>query len=235
MEVELETKWRQYEKSIIRVCVSWYLRYALSYRDLEEMMEERGLQLDHSTIWHWVKRYAVILAEIIRRKAKRPNGSWRVDETYVKVRGKWVYLYRAVDSEGQRVDFWLSSKRDTQAAKRFFKRALCNTKQAPNAITTDKNASYPPAIESLKTEGFLPNSVVHRTNKYLNNIIEQDHRRIKRVLKGKGPFKSFRSAWRVLQGIEAFALFRKRQVCKVCNNLFQDIILGTTVSARLAF
>jgi transposase-like protein len=231
MQMELKTKWRQYEETIIRVCVSWYLRYPLSYRDLAEMMEERGLQPDHSTLWHWVKTYSTVLANIVRRKAKRPNGSWRVDETYVKVRGKWRYLYRSVDSQGNTVDFWLSSKRDIQAAKRFFKRAFRTTKQIPETITTDKNASYPPAIDELKKEGLLPNSAVHRTNKYLNNRIEQDHRRIKRVLKGKGPFQSFRSAWRVLQGIEAFALFRKNQVH---NSLFSDIIHGSSFAQILA-
>jgi len=191
------------------------------------MMEERGLKPDHSTLWHWVKTYSTVLANIVRRKAKRPNGSCRVDETYVKVRGKWRYLYRSVDSTGNTVDFWLSSKRDTQASKRFFKRAFRTTKQIPESITTDKNASYPPAIDELKKEGFLPNSAVHRTNKCLNNRIEQDHLRIKRVLKGKGPSQLFRSAWRVHHGIETFAIFRKNQVQHF---LFSDIIRGKSLA-----
>jgi transposase-like protein len=224
-------KGRQYPVDIIMLCVSWILRYGLSYRDLEEMMVVHGMQPDHSTIWHWVKAYAKLLADKIRRKAKRPNVSWRVDETYIKVRGKWCYLYRAVDSEGQTVDFWFSSKRDAAAAERFFKRALQKAPECPAKITTDKNAAYPLAIESLKAKGLVPEATVHRTNKYLNNIIEQDHRRIKRVLRGKGPFHSFRSAWRVLQGIEAFALFRKHQVDDA---LFGDVISGALLSSKIA-
>lgn len=142
-----------------------------------------------------------------------------------------MYLYRAVDSDGNTIDFWLSNKRDAAAAERFFKRALQNAPECPAKITTDKNAAYPVAIESLKHKGLLPEATVHRTNKYLNNIIEQDHRRIKRVLRGKGPFHSFRSAWRVLQGIEAFALFRKHQVD---DTLFGNVISGALLSTNLA-
>ena len=115
-------KWRHYEAEIILTCVRWYLRYALSYRDLEEMMTERGLSVDHSTIFRWVQRYSPELDRRCRPHLKPTNDSWRVDETYVKVRGKWMYLYRAVDSTGQTLDFLLNETRSTRAAKRFFRK-----------------------------------------------------------------------------------------------------------------
>jgi transposase, IS6 family len=140
------------------------------------------------------------------------------------VKGKWTFFYRAVDKYGDTIDFMLSAKRDAAAAERFFKRALANKEvEPPYAITTDKAGAYLVAIKKLKKEDLIPQTTVHRTNKYLNNIIEQDHRRIKRPLLGKGPFKEFHSACRVLKGIEAFALFRKKQAP---NSLLLDIIYG---------
>ncbi len=131
-------KWRQYEGEIILTCVRWYLRYALSYRDLEEMMTERGLSVDHSTISRWVQRYSPELDKRCRPHLKQTNDSWRVDETYVKVRGKWMYLYRAVDSTGQTIDFLLNETRSTRAAKRFFCRMLGRSNiTAPRVINVD--------------------------------------------------------------------------------------------------
>ena len=124
---------RHFEDEIIILCVRWYLRYSLSYRDLEEMMAERGLSLDHSTIWRWVQRYAPILNQRIRRELRGRNGSWRVDETYIRVAGKWTYLYRAVDSEGNTIDFMLSPDRDLTAAKHFLQLALWQTGQIGSA------------------------------------------------------------------------------------------------------
>ncbi|EDX82838.1 hypothetical protein S7335_16 [Synechococcus sp. PCC 7335] len=135
----------------------WYLRYSLSYRDIEEMMLERGVNVDHTTIYRWVQAYSPELDKRCRRYLKPTNDSWRTDETYVKVRGKWKYLYRAVDSEGNTLDFMLSAKRDAKAAKRFFKKVLhASHTIAPRVITVDKNAAYPPAIEALKTDQSLP-------------------------------------------------------------------------------
>jgi IS6 family transposase len=118
---------RHFEDVLIILCVRWYLRYSLSYRDLEEIMEERGLAVDHVTIWRWVQRYAPILNEQLRRELRHPNRSWRVDETYMRGAGKWTYLYRAVDSAGDTIDFMLSPKRDLTAAKLFLRLALSGT------------------------------------------------------------------------------------------------------------
>ena len=170
-------KWRHYESEIILLCVRWYLRYAISYRDLEEMMEERNLTVDHTTIYRWVQRYAPELEERSRPHLRSTNDSYRVDETYVKIKGQWYYLYRAVDSTGQTIDFMLSAKRDTKAAKRFFRKMLKAPKhQSPRVINVDQNKAYPPAVEELKEEGVLSIATQLRQCKYLNNIVEQDHR-----------------------------------------------------------
>jgi transposase-like protein len=161
--------------------VRWYLRYALSYRDLEEMMRERGLSLDHTTLYRWVQAYAPELEKRIRPYLRLTNDSYRVDETYVKIKGEWKYLYRAVDSTGQTIDFMLSAKRDAKAAKRFFRKMLkAASHSSPRVINVDKNPAYPPAVEELKKEGVLSIASQLRKCKYLNNIIEQDHRFIKR-------------------------------------------------------
>ena len=170
-------KWRHFESEIILLCVRWYLRYALSYRDLEEMMAERGLSVDHTTIYRWVQRYAPELEKRCRLHLKTTNDSWRVDETYVKVKGIWIYLYRAVDSQGNTLEFLLSTARDAQAAKRFFVKALgASHTVTPRVITVDKNAAYPKAIKELQTAGILALSCKLRQSKYLNNLVEQDHR-----------------------------------------------------------
>jgi transposase-like protein len=168
-------KWRHYESEIILLCVRWYLRYALSYRDLEEMMRERGLSLNHTTIYRWVQAYAPELEKRIRPHLRPTSDSCRVDETYVKIKGEWKYLYRAVDSTGQTIDFMLSAKRDAKAAKRFFRKMLkAVSHSSPRVINIDKNPIYPPAIEQLKEEGVLPNRTQLRQCKYLNNLIEME-------------------------------------------------------------
>ena len=231
-------KWRHFEAEIILLCVRWYVRYSLSYRDLEEMMLERGLHVDHTTIYRWVQRYAPELDKRCRPHLKACNDSWKVDETYIKVRKTWMYLYRAVDSEGNTLEFLLSTTRDAEAAKRFFVKALhataCSTPQArlvqeqvaqptaladpnttkpaPRVINVDKHAAYPKAIAALKAAGILPESVELRQVKYLNNLVEQDHRFIKRLVKPGMGFFSFETAWRTLQGYEVMNMIRKGQV-----------------------
>jgi IS6 family transposase len=206
-------KWRHFEGQIILLCVRWYLRYCLSYRDLEEIMAERGLGIDHTTIYRWVQRYAPELEKRCKPHLKQTTDSWRVDETYVKVKGQWLYLYRAVDSAGNTLEFLLSQIRDTQAAKRFLARALdASHATTPRVINVDRNPAYPKAVDELKAEGQLPQGCQLRPVKYLNNLIEQDHRFIKRLLKAGLGFFSFSTAWRTLKGYETMHMIWKGQV-----------------------
>jgi IS6 family transposase len=231
-------KWRHFESEIILLCVRWYLRYSLSYRDLEEMMAERGLRVDHTTIYRWVQQYAPELDKRCRPHLKACNDSWKVDETYIKVKKVWMYLYRAVDSEGNTLEFLLSPTRDAEAAKRFFVKALRSpagsapqaqpvqeqgaqptaaaaphpTQSAPRVINVDKHAAYPKAMADLKAAGILPESVELRQVKYLNNLIEQDHRFIKRLVKPGMGFFSVETAGRTLQGYEVMHMIRKGQM-----------------------
>ena len=153
MENQNLFKWTHDQPEIILLTVRWYLRYNLSFRDLMEMMEERGLSIAHTTIMRWVHQYGPELDKRIQRHLKQTNNSWGVDETYIKVKGQWMYLYRAVDSEGNTIDFYLSKNRNTKSAKRFFKKALAFSHvSTPRVITVDKNPAYPVAIEELKEE-----------------------------------------------------------------------------------
>ncbi len=153
IEKENIFKWKHYQPDIIVLAVRWYLRYNLSLRDLVEMLEERGLSLVHKTIMRWVHQHGPELNERIRKHLKRTNDSWRVDETYIKIKGENMYLYRAIDSEGNTIDFYLSCKRDAKAAMRFLKKALvsCHT-TGPRSITADGDKAYPVAIRELKNE-----------------------------------------------------------------------------------
>ena len=176
-------------------------------------MQERGVEVDHSTINRWVLRYAPELKKRIRAHLQPTNDSWRVDETYIKIKGEWKYLYRGVDSQGNTLDFMLSAKRDSKAAERFFRKVLkAQHVQTPRVITVDKNAAYPAAIETMKADGTIESQTELRQSKYLNNVIEQDHRNIKRIVKSMMGFKSFNSARRTLSGIEAMSMIRKGQV-----------------------
>ena len=190
-------KWRHFQSDIILLCVRWYLRYPLSYRHLQEMMLERGIEVDHTTVYRWVQAYAPELDKRCRVHLKPTNDSWRVDETYIEVKGEWKYLYRAVDSEGNTLDFMLSAKRDATAAKRFFRKVMnAEHNQSPRVINVDKNAAYPKAIDELKAEEPLPKTSKLRPVKYLNNIVEQDHRFIKRLVNPGMGFGSFNTARR---------------------------------------
>jgi len=206
-------KWRHYAGAIILQSVRWYLRYALSYRDLEEMLAERGLTVAHTTIFRWVQHYAPEIDRRSRPHLKPTNASWRVDETYVKVGSRWMYLYRAVDSTGQTLDFLLNETRSTRAAKRFFRKVLGRPKRAaPRVINVDQNAAYPGAIRDLKEAGLLPDTCECRPVKYLNNIVEQDHRFIKRRVRPGLGFGSYPTAWRTIQGYEMMHMIRKGQI-----------------------
>src|SRR5260221_5307440 len=206
-------KWRQFESEIILLAVGWYLRFSLSYRDVEELLAERGFFSDHVTIWRWVQCYAPEVERRLRSRLKPTNDSWRVEETYVRVKGKWVYLYRAVDSNGDTIDFLLLARRDADAAERFLAKALGreNNHPAVRVINTDKRSGYPPAIANLQTRGDLPQKCQHRPVQYLNNVLEQDHRAIKRRCRASQWFRSFWSARRTIAGYEAIHMIRKGQ------------------------
>ena len=206
-------KWRHYEPTIILLCVRWYCRYQLSYRDVEEMMRERGLDVDHSTVFRWVQRYAPEINKRIRPHLKMSGASFRVDETYIKVGKSCKYLYRAVDKEGQTIEFMLSAKRDVSAAKRFFKKLMrAEHRRLPFSIGVDKNAAYPEAFASSQVDKTLPPVCKLRRVKYLNNVIEQDHRFVKKKVRASQCFKRFHTAERTLEGIEALHILRKGQV-----------------------
>jgi transposase, IS6 family len=206
-------KGRHFEPEVIILCVRRYLRFALSLRNLEEIMAERNVHIDHVTIWRWIQDYASELSRRYRRELRNTNGSWRVDETYLRVAGKWTYLYRAVDSTGDTIDSLLSSKRDAAAAKRFFQRALrLPNHPRPRVVNVDRNPAYPKAIEELKGTRELGGAAVVDRFRYLNNIVEQDHRAIKRRVRAMQGFRSFHSAWRTIQGIETVNMIRKGQI-----------------------
>jgi transposase, IS6 family len=206
-------KGRQFIAEVILWAVRWYLMFPISYRDLELMLQDRGVEVDHTTIFRWIQAYAPEIEKRIRPHLRQSNGSWRVDETYVKVKGCWAYLYRAVDSRGQTIDFLLSAKRDAEAAKRFFRKALGQPHTvSPRTITVDKNPAYPKAVAAMKRDGELWRFSRLRQAKFLNNIVEQDHRRLKRLVRPGLGFGGFRTARRTLAGYEAMAMVRKGQV-----------------------
>ena len=204
---------RHFQDEIIILCVRWYLRYSLSYRDLEEMMAERGLRMDHSTIARWVLRYAPELSKRIRRHLRRPGSSWRVDETYFRVGGAWTYLYRAIDSQGDTIDFMLSPKRDLVAARQFLRLALWRAGAVrPRVINVDGHPAYARAIADLKATGELGERCRCRPVAYLNNIVEQDHRFIKKRIAASLWFRSVKGALNTIAGYESMHMIRKGQV-----------------------
>jgi transposase-like protein len=203
-------KWRHFQFSIILLCVRWYLRYPLGYRNLEEMMLERGLTVDHTTVYCWVQAYAprTSVAELI---CVLPTTQRRVDETYIEVKGEWKYLYRAVDSLGNTLDFMLSAKPYARAAERFFRKVLKAAHNSPaRVINVNKNTAYPKAIDELKADETLTKTTELRPVKYLNNIVEQDHRFIKRLVNPGMGCGSFNTARRTLRGYETMNMIRTR-------------------------
>src|SRR6516165_2630358 len=198
-----------YPLDVILLCVRWYMAYSLSLRNLEEMMAERGIEVDHSSVHRWVIKL-VPLFEKAFRKRKRPVGkSWRVDETYVKVKGQWKYLYRAVDKEGNTVDFLLRAHRDKTAARRYFEKSIEQNGE-PETVTIDKSGANLAALDALNAERETPIKI--RQNKYLNNVVKQDHRAIKRRTRPMLGFKNFRCARILLSGIELMHMIAKDQM-----------------------
>jgi len=183
------------------------------------MMRERGLDVDHSTVFRWVQRYALEINKRIRQHLKMSGTSYRVDETYIKVGKTCKYLYRAVDKEGQTIEFMLSAKRDVAAAKRFFKKMMrADHRRLPFSISVDKNAAYPEAFSTSQAERIVPQDYTLRRVKYLNNVIEQDHRFIKKKVRASQCFKSFNTAERTLEGIESINMMRKGQVKRLAGS-----------------
>ena len=192
------------------LCVRWYLSYKLSSRDLVAMMAERGIGLVHTTILRWVHHYTPEFEKRWSRFARTVGDSWRMDETYVKIRGVWFYLYRAVDKQGSTVDFFLSPKRDVNAAKAFLRKAM-KQQRVPSKITLDGYAASHRAVRELKASGELPQHVVVRSSKYLNNRIEQDHRRVKQRIRVMVGLKNSQTAAVVISGIELAEKIKKGQ------------------------
>ncbi|QUY48717.1 IS6 family transposase [Serratia plymuthica] len=204
-------KRQHYPVDIIAQCVRWYLAYALSLRNLEEMMAERGITVDHSTLHRWVIRLVPLLNKVFRRHKRSVGRRWRMGETYIKIRGQWKYLYRAVDSNGQTIDFLLTAKRDAGAALRFFRKAI-RLHGEPEVVTIDKSGANTAALAILNGDKAEDETITVRQSKYLNNLIEQDHRNIKRRIRLMLGFKSFRRAQTILAGIEVVHMIRKGQL-----------------------
>jgi putative transposase len=198
-----------YPLDVILLCVRWYVAYSLSLRDLEEMMAERGFEVDHSSVHRWVIKLVPLFEKAFRKRKRPVGGSWRMDETYVKVRGQWKYLYRAVDRDGSTVDFLLRARRDKVAARRYFEKAI-DWNGEPEVITVDKSGANLAALEAINAERQTPIRI--RQNKYLNNVVEQDHRAIKSIIRPMMGFKNFRCARIILSGIEIMHMIRKGQL-----------------------
>jgi putative transposase len=217
-------KGRHFDRSVILLCVRWYLAYNLSLRDLEEMMAERGISVDHATVGRWVVRYSPELLERFNRRKRAVTGKWHIDETYIKVRGRWTYLYRALDSNGDTVEFRFSERRNLAAAKRFLRKAL-KRHGRPERIVIDGSQTNREAIVSCDTTDRLRDRsqrqlkpIRIRQSAYLNNRIEQDHRAIKRRVRPMLGFKSVNSARAILGGIEMVHMMRKGQAKYACTH-----------------
>ncbi len=203
-------KGSHFPKDVILMSMRWYIAYPLSYRHVEELLSERGLSVDHATVNRWVVKHSPTLESKFRNTKKVVGKSWKMDETYIKVKGRWVYYYRAVDKEGQTIDFFLSKTRDTNAALTFFKKAITSSGQ-PEKINMDKSGANLAGLQHVNR--VLPDTeqIVIRQVKYLNNMIEQDHRGIKRITGPMLGFKNFMCAEATLAGIELYHMLRKGQ------------------------
>jgi putative transposase len=205
----VSVKGAPFPQDIILPCVRWYVAYPLSTRHIEELMLERGVYVDHSTVNRWVIKYSPQLEEAFHRRKRPVWVSWRMDETYIRIKGQWYYLYHAVDTQGQTIDFLLTAQRDEQAAKRFLTKAI-RRHGVPEKITIDGSAANEAAIKSYNEAHGT--AIEIRKVKYLNNIVEQDHRGVKRVTRPMLGFKSFNAAQDTLVGIELMHMLKKKQI-----------------------
>jgi putative transposase len=202
-------KGAHFPQEIILTGVRWYIAYPLSTRHVEELMEERGVHVDHSTINRWVIKYSPLLEEAFHRRKRPVWISWRMDETYIRVKGEWRYLYRAVDKYGETIDFLLTEHRDKEAALRFLKKAI-RRNGVSETITIDGSDANEAAIKSYN-EAHGTHIIIRRV-KYLNHIVEQDHRAVKRVTRPMLGFKAFDAAQATLAGIELMHMLKKRRL-----------------------
>ncbi|USQ15537.1 IS6 family transposase (plasmid) [Legionella lytica] len=208
----VDFKWRHFHGEVIMQCVRWYCKYGISYRDLEEMMAERGMTIDHTTVYRWVQHYAPELKKRLDWYKKSYARRWHLDETYIRVKGEWKYLYRAIDEQGNTIDFYLSHRRNTIAAKRFLKKLIKNNPTCDiSVINTDKNPTYNQAIQELKQEGHLAPHVRHLQIKYRNNRLEADHGKLKRLINPVRGFHSMKTAYATIKGFEVMRMFKKGQ------------------------
>jgi putative transposase len=209
--------------SVIMLFVYMKCRFSLSYRDLEEMMMIRGARIDHATLQRWVRRFIRLIDSRVRKRKRPVNGSWRMDETYIKLNGKWIYLYRAIDKFGDTIDFLLRAKRDVVAAKAFFRKAF-KENGMPDKVNVDKSGSNKAALDSFNKDLPEDEQIEIRQNKYLNNIVEQDHRFIKKRTRPMLGFKNFFSAKETISGIENIRMIQKGQILgqKACQSSFNN-------------
>jgi len=210
----------RYPRVIILQAVYFKLRFTLSYRDVEELMSIRGIKVDHSTIQRWVFKFSKEVEKNMHKRKKQVCDSWRMDETYIKVKGRDMYLYRAVDKYGNTVDFLLTRRRQKMSAQKFFNKAIGNNGK-PRLINIDKSGANSSAILTVNKRSLSSKKIKIRKVKYLNNIIEQDHRRIKRRIRIMTGFKEFESAQRTLSGIEVVSIINKDQIINPCSTSFK--------------
>ncbi len=204
---------------VIALAVRWYVRYRLSYADVVEWFAERGLDVDRSTVYRWVQRFLPLFGEAARRSRRPVGGKWRVDETYVRLQGRWTYVYRAIDEDGQVVDAYFSQRRNAKAAQSFFERAITETGVRPTQVTTDKAKCYLPALRSV-----LP-GIEHRRSKYLNNGMERDHGHLKQRL---SPMRGFK------QAAAADIIVRGHALVRNLRNGFSNLTVVVPINLRLA-
>lgn len=210
----------RYPRVIILQAVYFKLRFTLSYRDVEELMSIRGIKVDHSTIQRWVFKFSKEVEKNMHKRKKQVCDSWRMDETYIKVKGRDMYLYRAVDKYGNTVDFLLTRRRQKMSGQKFFNKAIGNNGK-PRVINIDKSGANSSAILTVNKRSLSSKKIKIRKVKYLNNIIKQDHRRIKRRIRIMTGFKEFESAQRTLSGIEVVSIIKKDQIINPCSTSFK--------------